>query len=805
MCIRDRPSENTYASWIVSLGSVALFRSDGPLGEEPWISDGTADGTQLLVDLYPGAVGSSPWLYGFANGVAYFNAVKPGTGRELFRSDGTVAGTGLVLDLNPGPDYSNAHVVGIVGNDVYFSGYSPTIGSELWVFDGTPGGAQLVLDIVPGIGGSSPSFGAGIGGVLYFAADDGATGYELWRSDGTAAGTFLLGDLNAGAPDSDPTWMEPLAGGLFFVADDGIIGEEPWFTDGTAGGTAPLVDAWPPALNQGSFPILMGAILDRLVFSASGPEGRELWVSDGTEAGTVVLADLEPGPAGSTPGDAIEYQGRILFRATTTQYGREWWITDGTAAGTQLLLDIVPGPGGWSSGPAVLFQDRVWFEADDGVHGRELWSTDGTPAGTQMLVDLAPGADGSWPAGLFPWQDRLYYSGYSAALGTELYSTDGTPGGTGLVKDIYPGPGDGLGFLQPEFGGLGNYVYFRGWDGIGAGHGAELWRSDGTEAGTTLVKDLLGGPTHSNPEGFANVGNRLVFRTDPPLSPPSQDLWRTNGTAAGTWPLMTFPGEKGVITDPVSIGDAAVFWVDDGSGKTSLWRANGSSSGTFQVDPDPAASSSGGFGAPGSGEVLVFPAVDPLLGLEPWRTDGTEAGTYLLADLLPGGASSKAGQTGGGFVRVGTRLFTAADDGIHGTELHAVDFGLAADYAAEPFGAGCAGTGGLVPSISTSGKPTPSSAFAVELADALPSTAALLLGSTAPAAIDLGGCTLQVQPPSFAFATATDAAGEASLPLAADAGTVGLLLAFQYVVVDPGGTYLGLLSATEGLEVVVGP
>ena len=78
----------------------------------------------------------------------------------------------------------------------------------------------------------------------------------------------------------------------------------------------------------------------------------------------------------------------------------------------------------------------------------------------------------------------VYLSAFDSLHGQELWKSNGTAAGTVLVKDINPGPGDSLPRYLTNVNGT---LFFDANDGT---HGSELWRSDGTAAGTQIVKDV---------------------------------------------------------------------------------------------------------------------------------------------------------------------------------------------------------------------------------------------------------------------------------------------------------------------------
>ncbi|NJL52603.1 MAG: hypothetical protein HC930_10980 [Hydrococcus sp. SU_1_0] len=123
----------------------------------------------------------------------YFAADDGENGRELFVSDGTDEGTQLLVDLYPGEDsygYSNSSfpfAFEEFNDKLYFAADDGENGQELFVSDGTAGGTQLVADIYPGTNnygfaaGSYPSSLTVFGDQLFFAANNGETGTELYK------------------------------------------------------------------------------------------------------------------------------------------------------------------------------------------------------------------------------------------------------------------------------------------------------------------------------------------------------------------------------------------------------------------------------------------------------------------------------------------------------------------------------------------------------------------------------------------------------------------------------------------------
>src|SRR5262249_17841682 len=156
---------------------------------------------------------------------------------------------------------------------------------------------------------------------------------------------------------------------------------------------------------------------------------------------------------------------------------------------------------------------------------QELWRTDGTAANTRLVKDILAGASGSAISGLSTDGTSLLFSANDGVLGAELWGSDGTAAGTKPVKDInatgsVPGSASPRGMVR-----LGMRVLFQADDGQS---GAELWTTDGTAAGTQLVKDIAPGPVGSAPTSLTVLGGRVVFIADDGTNGTEQ--WASDGT-----------------------------------------------------------------------------------------------------------------------------------------------------------------------------------------------------------------------------------------------------------------------------------
>lgn len=455
-----------------------------------------------------------------------------------------------------------------------------------------------------------------------------------FRSSGAAdSSAFLVKDINPHG-SSGPADLRSDGGVLYFAASDGDHGQSLWRSDGTEVGTVPVPEPTPSALHVVYLPGMEGCsnapisevtLNEVIYFLASDEEhGCELRRTDGTESGTGLVKDVNPGrPDGFSFGSPqfATFDGVLIFIADDGVHGREVWRSDGTEGGTRLVKDINSVQCGSATCAAFqLYPDfpvffpmdgTLFFVATDGQSGFELWKTDGTEAGTALVKDINPGpSDAFFMAqdygDFLPYftrmREAIYFEATDGQSGFELWKTDGTEAGTVLVKDINPGPGDSLAPpngppFNPPYASLGaiagRNIFFAAYDGT---HGVELWRSDGTEAGTRLMKDIQPGEGDSLPEYFASVDDAVVFAATDAQT--GKEVWRSDGTPDGTVPVADiFPGMNSSAPYLFTVaGDLVFFNADDGVHGRELWAVPRSAMGSISSGAGAPAASSGGGG-----------------------------------------------------------------------------------------------------------------------------------------------------------------------------------------------------------------
>jgi ELWxxDGT repeat protein len=627
-----RVSGGSGGSSLTNVNGVLYFAAnDGQHGYELWKSDGTTVGTVMVKDIRSGVrISSSPRAITNINGVAFFTADDGTTGRELWKSNGTAAGTSRVKDLISGSASTAYHNFTAVGNTLFFSANDKIHGEELWKSDGTSTGTFMVKDLSPGprTSGHRGDYSyrmnnfRNINGKLYFQAYKNNDFYN-WKSDGTEAGTIAFAPSNGvGIYQTEATYTFYNNSVFFYngsMKDDIItielMKEDPsgqvflvttlYLNDYYATTTSLL-------LKSGNYLYLTGR--------RSPQEGHALFRSNGTASGTQLLIDnISVKDQSSNPARLITIADKTYFVAAVAG-GTGVWVTDGTTVGTRLLATV----GGVSI--MINANGKLAFVGWDGsnVH---IYTSDGTIAGTTKLEMVAkppestfmtemifingkfifilrgPNYDSPyrlWFAdtntsgdlgeykfayGLTPVGSTVYFGGEQAITGAELWKTNGTAAGTQMVEDILPGA---TGSWPTSMTSYKNQLYFSASDSV---HGFELWRSNGTPSGTLMLKNIS---TTNQITGYAGlhnflkVNNILYFTYDDAVD---GWLWKTDGTAAGTSMIKKVQPIYRMIDGKdrlyfLSFAGTFELWSSQGTLATTQMVTDWGGIGNFQLDSD---------------------------------------------------------------------------------------------------------------------------------------------------------------------------------------------------------------------------
>lgn len=634
----------------VVLGDRLFFVHRGPGGaaEELWISDGTTGGTlrlagpQTVIPL--GAPSDRSPIAGLSDASGWlFAAGDREHGIELWRAEAVPDSGARVADLRlDRPSLEGLEPIGTVDSTLVFAVVETDFTRTLYRHEHGDAGVEpfLTVPVRRGRYGSRnppPSLRPTGDAWYFFESDfDGDQGSEefaqqVWRYDprsGESQALFAAptetgigalahdlypsgtGYVLLGSRDSELSasiyLLQPETGALSRLADFASSRVE---SVGRSGGTWFLIEnsnrlvafdlerrtrtilaEFPGAGLYAGKALPFGLIFGVEWSPAAGAGARALWQSDGSAAGTRELGQW-PRPADGCT--AIELPDRsavspALFAVQTSCDGSsELWISDGSAARTRRLrifADDVPlvGSGGVSYRGEDYFLTRA-LVVSSGYPVHSIWKTDGTPQGTVPVVALPAASDLGFPLSLrgvagaggiyFPWLD--------AEHGFELWRTDGTAAGTGLWADLEPGlPSSSQFQLWP----LGDQVLFTAWT---RASGTELWQVDGGVESPQLVADLYPGPESSSPWVFAVADDRVHLLADDGLV--GREIWEV--------------GEPSVA--PCVPTPTTLCLLDGRFRARAVWRDFGGKMGEAGVLPLTGDSGYFWFFAPGNPEVLL--------------------------------------------------------------------------------------------------------------------------------------------------------------------------------------------------------
>jgi len=501
---------------------------------------------------------------------------------------------------------------------------------SLWITDGMESGTQPLIawesSFMPTL------LTAPFHDHVIFRVDRGNDGRtQLWRTDGTAEGTIKLAD-DSGAfvvahrteeaiyfsAGNDTIWVVDAdfnvdrIGALppesnhsikieVAMANDQLVISRPvlvcevnclWFVDvfaidtkssSATGNTERIAQIGPYATNQQAQSFIPWG--DSLAFVAGDPEnGREIWTTDGTSEGTRLAFRSSQGEE-STVRRLWGFQDELIYEMGPTDYSTIV-RTDGTTEGTEIIATGIVGE---FNREMFISDDRIAFVAHNAGNRSRVWGSDGSSAATNSL-DLFVTTDSKfrgYATFLKEHNRELYFAADVGDFETELWATDGTVENTrrvtsedSAVRLLNPALSsfDNDFPLTQNVGSQGNPA-----DHVQLGdefffiaetpqHGREIWRTDGTDAGTHLVVDISDGPDDSTPNHLTVIDDALYFAA---IGDQGNEPW------IYTEVPMAMPGDVDGNNE-ITFADFLILSMN--FGKQDAGRADGDLDGNGEVD-----------------------------------------------------------------------------------------------------------------------------------------------------------------------------------------------------------------------------
>jgi len=402
-----------------------------------------------------------------------------------------------------------------------------------------------------------------------------------------------------------------------------------------------------------------------------------------------LVKDIYAGNSFYPPKELSELNGTLLF-TTDAPAGSvsSFWKSDGTLAGTSIIgtfatdqrvtfskkwnnliyfnvgkngavqsLWVTDGNGVYlvkslgstsPTGEITVFKNALYFNTSS-LFAQGIHKSDGTAAGTVGFANITATSP------LVVSGTNMYFTTYVASVGNELWKTDGTVAGTVMVKDIYPGSVDGQISQMTDINGT---LFFIANNGV---NGNELWKSDGTAAGTVMVKDITAGGiySHSILNYLTNVNGILYFTKG------NYELWKSDGTDAGT--VLVRPSSSISPTNLINVNGTLFFECGTLSTGAEICKSDGTTDGTVMIkNINVNGTGYGGFINPCVvGPNVYFRAQNGVNGYELWKSDGTEAGTVMVSDTNVGSSDFNPEK----LTKAGNKLFMVGQTATEGMEL----------------------------------------------------------------------------------------------------------------------------------------
>lgn len=420
---------------------------------------------------------------------------------------------------------------------------------------------RLVKDLVPGTASGwreGSHMLDSMGTKALFSLRDAQNLNSVWISDGTEAGTLSLITLNTGESVKDVlSWK----GQKIIVSTNESGVNRIWFTNGKKPGTAVFTTTYrymvgPVLLDStlyfgaselnGSttslFRLNLGGrkvtkafdfgfygleditVAQNKLMMLANPTGvTALWLmsSDGTLAGTKRIYEIKTEFSLSNLFQLTAVGSKVFFYISppSSSNPAHWYVSDGTTAGTKQIVAVRSNYNDFKKLKSlVVWNDKFYFPAVElgGYENDErYYVSDGTSAGTFKLEGEKEYQEPSSPRIL---NGKLYFHAYAPPYISDLFVTDGTAKGTTRPLDLAK-LGGGFSFSGGQYVLFGDSIYMNAFR---SETGWELWRTNGTTAGTVPI-EWKKGPAEADPGSLLAVKDKLFLTINDPQI--GQELW----------------------------------------------------------------------------------------------------------------------------------------------------------------------------------------------------------------------------------------------------------------------------------------
>ena len=657
------------------VGNEIYFLNHQSESVEVWKSDGTDLGTILIQDNVP-KLGPRSVYEGTVNSLFFFT-FKMQNQFLTWRSDGTEDGTFTAIPkLDPYIINSNyqstppefvpyKNELYVVAKSDLFDGNPKTTG--ILKTDGLVDGVQPIKNMFEGYVDFSDVIE--INNKLYFSFfSTYANNLTIWESDGTEAGTIKIYDETVPL-NYTPSTLNSDGPNLIFLAPNNSENYTLAALDTQdyhVTGITEIPNNSNPTNSRGENPTILAKVNDNMFhiqFHLNGEVYREAWITDLTAENTRNIEMLN----GVAP--IKNFQEYYYFTHESNSSGEELWRTNLSFDSHALFANICTYKSALLDPKYEKVGNKIFYDYGDvwaydhnsntntllnklgesnprnftamgndlyyfgnTISGTKVFRADGTFEGTIAMNHLDSNIKTLIKPGIITFNDNIYYFVSSKDTDLSQYQNHLAKYNGNefeLVKAIGPPTINHGGTYGPQkIVTSENYLYFTvkpSWNIV------ELWRGDGTDAGTVKIKAF------EEINDLTTVGDNVFLSVNG-----LHDLWFSDGTPEGTKEITSVPfiqQSNYNNTGMVALKDKLVFVASTFKSGTEIWVSDGTAEGTYQIkdiyegEQNGADSNLGVFDHTILNDIIYFSANDGIHGNELWRTDGTTEGTYLVKDI----------------------------------------------------------------------------------------------------------------------------------------------------------------------------